>query len=507
MPIIIVASNDASRRGRTGVAGSSTEATPRASKKSAECRLDPPTMRTLLTLLALLAASVAVTAQARPNIVLVLVDDLGYSDVGFNGARFYETPHIDALASDGQILSDFYSGGANCSPTRASLMTGMYTPRHGNYTPGGKAKGSVREMRFAVPSHGASGPIYDAFPSHNGRLDPAHTSVAEILAAVGYSTARIGKWHLGPDDQGFAVSLHDRPRGQESPSAPDDAERLTDAALEFIAQNRAKPFFLYLAYHDVHSPLQAREDVVAKYQAKLGTFSDTSFSWNPTYAAMVEAVDTSVGRLRARLEQLDLAENTLFMLSSDNGASPYSTTNKPLKGGKGSFFEGGIRVPTCIAWPAVIEPGTRSSVPLTSVDLMPTFAEVAGAALPSGQPTDGESFVRILEGAKALQRESIFWHYPLYLVGGDQLLPVYGTETKRWRAVPSSAIRKGDFKLIYYYEYDSYKLFNLRDDISEEHDVAQQMPAKAHELLAELRAWVRDTGAPVPDRPNPAFAR
>ncbi|MDH3524882.1 MAG: sulfatase [Acidobacteriota bacterium] len=463
-------------------------------------------MRSLIVLLTLSACTQAVSAPERPNVVLVLVDDLGYSDVGFNGATFYETPNIDALAGDGMVLSDFYAGGANCSPTRASLMTGMYTPRHHNYTPGGKAKGNVREMRFAVPTRGVSTPLLDAFPSFNGRLDPAHTSVAEILAAAGYATARIGKWHLGRDTQGFAVSLHDRPHGREAASPPEDAERLTDAALDFLEQNRLGPFFLYLAYHDVHSPLRARQEVVARYQAKLATSLDVTYRWSPVYAAMIEAVDTQVGRLRAKLEELGLAEHTLFMFSSDNGGSTYSTTNRPLKGGKGSFFEGGIRVPTCIAWPAVIEPGSRSAVPLTSVDLMPTLAEIAGAALPTGQPVDGESFVAVLAGGRALERESIFWHYPLYLAGGDRLLPIYGTETRRWRAVPSSAIRKGDFKLIYYYEYDDYKLFDLREDVSEEHDLAAKMPARADELLTELRAWVRDTGAPVPNRPNPAFA-
>ncbi len=458
-------------------------------------------------LLTLFLACAPDALPARPNIVLILVDDLGYSDVGFNGATFYETPHIDALARDGMILSDFYSGGANCSPTRASLMTGMYTPRHENYTPGGKAKGNVRDMRFAVPTQHVSDPIYDTFPSRNGHLDSEHESVAEVLAGVGYVTARIGKWHLGRDAQGFAVSSsHERSHDEESAAGIDDTRRLTDAAVEFIEENRETPFFLFLALHDVHSPLRAREQTVAKYRTKLETFPEHNFRWNPVYAAMIEEVDSSVGRVRARLEQLGIAESTLFMLSSDNGASSYSTTNRPLKGAKGSFYEGGIRVPTVIAWPAVIKPGTRSGVPLTSVDLMPTLAEVATAPLPTEQPVDGESFVKILEGGQALRRESIFWHFPLYLAYGDELLPIYGTETRRWRAVPSSTIRKGDFKLIYYYEYERFELFNLRDDLSEEHDLSREMPAKAQELLSELTAWVRNVDAPVPNRPNPAFA-
>ncbi len=469
-----------------------------------------PTMRTILAIVVIFLPLTAF-AQERPNIVFVLADDLGYSDVGFNGAQFYETPNIDALASAGVIFSDFYSGGPNCAPTRACINTGMYTPRHGLYTPGGRAKGDATAMRFAVPTKGQTDPLYQTFPSQNDSILPAHTSIAEVLAEAGYATARFGKWHLGPDTQGFTVSSSNGEPGKESKHYGniDVAEDLTDAALEFIEQNKDDPFYLYVAHWDVHSPLRARKDVVAKYKTKLETFPDQSYNWNPVYAAMIEAVDTSVGRLRAKLHELDLEKNTLFIFSSDNGGASFATTNRPLKGAKGAFFEGGIRVPTCAAWPAVVKPGGIAQAPLTSVDFLPTFAELSGAPLPSNQPVDGKSFVPVLNGEPALQDRAIFWHYPLYLAGQgyNQVLPVYGTNNMTWRAVPSTAIRRGDYKLIYYYEYDNYKLFNVRDDVSEQHDLAEAEPAIAKQLHTQLTDWVKQTGAPVPRKPNPAFGK
>ncbi len=463
-------------------------------------------------MLFLATASTIVAADQPPNIVFVLADDLGYSDVGFNGQRFYETPHIDSLARDGMILSDFYSGGPNCAPTRACINTGMYTPRHKLFTPGGQAKGDVKSMRFAVPTKGQDDPVYNTVESMRNVIDSSHTSIAEVLGGAGYVSGRFGKWHLGDDLQGFTVSSANGKQGvvgKKFYGNIDVAEKLTDAAVDFIQENKKKPFFLYVAHWDVHSPLRARKDVVAKYRKKLETYKDDgTWKWNPTYAAMLDAVDTSVGRIRAKIKQAGLEDNTLFIFTSDNGGASFATTNRPLRGAKGAFFEGGIRVPTCAAWPAVIKPGTRSDAALTSVDFMPTFAEVAGASLPTNQPVDGRSFVKVLEGQAALQNRAIFWHYPLYLSGSgyNKVLPVYGADTLKWRAVPASVIRKGDYKLIHYYEYDSSRLFNLRDDLSEKNDLAQTMPEKAKQLHAELMAWVKDTAAPVPTKPKPKFA-
>lgn len=467
-------------------------------------------MKSIITLFAIIF-TLTISAQQRPNIVFVLADDLGYADVGFNGQRFYETPNIDALAKDGLILTDFYSGGPNCAPTRACINTGMYTPRHKLFTPGGQAKGDVKSMRFAVPTKGEDDPVYNTIDSMPNVIDGYHTSIAEILNKVDYVSARFGKWHLGDDTQGFTVSSSNGDPAIENGKFYGDinvAEDLTDAAIQFIDDNKAKPFYLYLCHWDVHGPIHARKEVVAKYKKKLETFSDDgAWEWNPIYAAMLDAVDTSVGRLRAKIKQLGLENNTLFIFSSDNGGASFATTNRPLRGAKGAFFEGGIRVPTCAAWPAVIKPGTRNGAALTSVDFLPTFAALTGAPLPKNQPVDGRSFAGILKGQNDLQNRAIFWHYPLYLAGAgyNQVLPTYGTQKMTWRAVPSTVIRKGDYKLIYYYEYDNYKLFNVRDDISEKNDLAKKMPAKAKELHTELVAWVKMTKAPVPSKSNPAF--
>jgi len=467
-------------------------------------------LRTFIVLVLTIPTAVLATDQP-PNIVFVLADDLGYSDVGFNGQRFYETPNIDALARSGVILSDFYSGGSNCAPTRACINTGMYTPRHKLFTPGGMAKGDVKSMRFAVPTKGQDDPVYNTVDSMRNAIDGHHTSIAEVLSTAGYVSGRFGKWHLGEDLQGFTVSsANGKPGvvGKRFYGNINVAEDITDAAVEFIEQNKEKPFFLYVAHWDVHSPIRARKEVVAKYKKKLETFTDDGdWEWNPIYAAMIDAVDTSVGRLRAKIKQAGLEDNTLFIFTSDNGGASFATTNRPLRGAKGAFFEGGIRVPTCAAWPAVIKPDSRSDAALTSVDFMPTFAEMTGASLPTNQPVDGRSFTKVLQGKADLQNRAIFWHYPLYLSGSgyNKVLPVYGTEKLNWRTVPCSVIRKGDYKLIHYYEYDDYKLFNLRDDLSEKNDLARKMPQKAKQLDAELMAWVKNTKAPVPTKPNPKF--
>ena len=329
-----------------------------------------------------------------------------------------------------------------------------------------------------------------------------------MLKPAGYTTARLGKWHLGDDTQGFDISTGNGEPGDTRHHYDDIhvAEQLTDAGVKFIEQNREGPFFLYLAHWDVHTPILAKPEVVARYKQKLKAERG---KWNPTYAAMIEAVDKSVGRIRDKLRELGIEDNTLVFFSSDNGGLPMVTNNAPLHGGKGSLFEGGIRVPTCAAWPGVIAPGTTCDTPILSVDFMPTFTELAGAELPSEQPVDGQSIVPLLEGKPALEDRAVFWHFPLYLSGGGgpggKVLPVAETDVLYWRGVPASAIRRGDWKLIHYFEDDSVKLFNLRDDISESHDMAAEHPERAAKLLKQLEQWQQDTNAPIPSEPNPRF--
>lgn len=453
-------------------------------------------MRNLIPQAVLLAFLGGAVASSRPpNIVLVLSDDQGWNDVGFNGDEFYETPHLNRLAREGITFTDAYSGGPNCAPTRASLVSGMYVPRHMIYTPGGKSKIDPRRMRLWVPvqerylaRHGVTDPPTDPFEVREA-LEPSVVSIAEVLKAGGYTTARFGKWQLGPDKQGFDISSSDGTPGTERNhySDPDSSFKLTDAGVEFIQSNRDRPFFLYLAHWEVHAPRVAREELVAKYENKLTSWTRNKNPYDPTYAAMVEAVDTSVGRILETLDELNLGERTLVIFSSDNGGTRVSI-NRPLKGVKGSLYEGGIRVPTCMRWTGVIKPRSKSATPITSVDFLPTFAELAGVALPTSQPVDGDSIVPLLQGGSAFRDRAIFWHYPLYLTG---------------RATPASAIRKGNWKLIESFEDGHTELYNLANDISESRNLAETVPWKARELHQELIAWRRATNAVEPRQPNP----
>lgn len=443
----------------------------------------------------------------KPNIIFIMADDLGWADVGYNGAAFYETPNIDALRASGMEFSSAYPGASNCMPSRSCIISGMYVTRTQMWTPGTKAKGNPAYMKFLVPRN--SDNKGDAvFPS-KGELDPSVISVAEVLNSAGYTTARFGKWHLGPDTQGFHISDPNGLGGPEKSYYNDInvEETLTDAAVKFISENRKNPFFLYLTYWDVHTPIVARPDVISKYDRKFKS-GRWDKPWNTTYAAMIEAVDTGVGRIRDAIQDQGLLENTLVVFTSDNGGHSGATWCEPLRGAKGAFFEGGIRVATCMSWPGVIEPGSVSDTPITGVDYLPTFAELGGAALPGNhQPVDGQSIVDLLEGKLSLENRSIFWHYPLYLSGAqyNQVVNVHGTNIPYWRASPCSVIRQGDWKLIQFFENDAIHLYNLKSDIGELENLAESNPQKAKELLTALGAWQKNTNAVIPTDLNPDF--
>lgn len=443
-----------------------------------------------------------VQAPIKPNIIFIMADDLAWADVGFNGTKFYESPNIDSLCKAGMKYNRAYSGGPNCLPTRACLISGMYTPRTQIWTPGGRAKGNKASMKLDVSTNGTDGLVSKV------HLEPSVTSIAEVLKSAGYTTARFGKWHVGPDTQGFDIS---------DPSGKGDAigkkfygnihvhEWLTDASCKFIRDNKDKPFFLYLCHWDVHTPIRARKEIVDKYKKKLQD-KDWDRKWSPVYAAMIQAVDKSVGRVTATLKELGLEKDTLVVFTSDNGGHSI-TSNRPLKGQKGAFYEGGVRVPTCMTWPGVIKAGSECNTPVTSVDFLPTFAELAKAKLPTKQPVDGTSIVPLLSG-KPIAERSIFWHYPLYLSAYNiegQVHPVAGTNKPYWRAVPSSMICRGPWKLIHLFEDNSIRLYNVDEDLGESKDLASKYPEKAAALFAELKKWQADTKAIIPTKMNPTF--
>ena len=443
----------------------------------------------------------------KPNIIIVLADDLGWADVGYNGNHCLETPNIDRFAREGMVFNRFYPSAANCAPSRASMITGMYSPRHHVYLPQGMARGEILHRRWLVPTQKMP-ETHKLFQVNNNHVDPGFESLAEMLKKGGYVSARLGKWHIGDDNQGFDFSSSDGTpgvvanKGGEEERFYEDtlvAQRLTDAAIDFIGRNKEKPFFLYLSHWEVHSPMAAHRDAIARFSTRFSTKDCNGV--DPVYAAEAEQLDISLGRIMACLDSLKLADNTLLIFTSDNGGSLKYTTNGVLKGGKGGFYEGGIRSPFVARWPGVIRPGSSTNWPANGIDFMPTFAEMAGAPLPEKQPVDGISLLPVFRNPGYQSERVMYFHFPLYLGGEEGVnceLPAFDTGKPMWRAVPSTTIIRGDWKMIWYYEYDRYELFNIREDISEKNDLSGKFPDKEKVLLQEIRDWVKLVDAPVP---------
>jgi arylsulfatase A-like enzyme len=452
-------------------------------------------------------------AIAPPNIVFILADDLGWADLGYKGHPLHETPHLDQLAKEGLVLNRFYPTAANCAPSRAGILTGMYGPRHHVYLPQGYAReGNVQHMRWKVPTFGEDS-TYQTFQVNINHVDPSAVSLAEMLTEAGYVTARLGKWHIGDDNQGFhynssagVLGEYSNKDGKEGRYYNDTtvARKLTDTALELMEKHKDDSFFIYLSHWEVHTPMAARQDRVGYYRQKIASLGWDGF--DPVYAAEVEQLDKSVGRVMKQLKDLGLEDNTLLIFTSDNGGLMRFTDNGPLRAGKGTFYEGGIRVPAVVRWPDVIKGGTSSEYPVSGVDFMPTFSDIAGISPPSDQPVDGISILPLFMG-ESLPERPIYFHFPLNLEGQgeERVLPVYGSQEGYWRAVPSSTVILGDWKLIHYYEYDGYELFDLKSDVSETEDLYEQEKIKARTLRDSLRQWVDKTDAPVPEIPNKAF--
>lgn len=458
-------------------------------------------MKTLAASCALLLITLAAPAATpnRPNIVYILADDLGWTDLACQGSRYYATPNIDRLASQGVRLLRYYNS-QNCAPTRAALMSGQYAPRTGLYTVGSLERGAAADRRMQVPANATRLPL-DRF------------ILPQALKAAGYATGMFGKWHLGnagdyhPGRRGFDEALvSDHQHFNFTTTPPADypagqyfADFITDRAVDFIARHRDHPFFLYLPHFAVHTPIQAKAAYVAAWEkeAPQGTH------WHPTYAAMIQSVDESVGRIMARLEELKLADNTIIIFSSDNGGlggyqrtEPPSekkgfTDNAPLRGGKGTLYEGGLRVPFIVRWPGVVPAGRTSEVPLAHVDVYPTLLDLARATPHPGYTLDGVSFAAVLRDPSAPPpRRPIFWHFPGYLESY--------VHDRGWRTGPVGAIHSGDFKLLEFFETDTVELYNLRDDLGESRNLATQAPAKVQELRAQLAAWRIQVAAAMP---------
>ena len=440
-----------------------------------------------------------------PNVIFILIDDLGWADLGCYGSAFHQTPHLDRLAAGGMRFTQAYAAAPLCSPTRAAILTGKHPARLHltTYLPG-RADNPAQKLLH---------------PKINPHLPLEETTLAEALKPAGYRCGHIGKWHLGgkgflPEDQGFDLNVGGTAGGsppggffafQTPDLKPVDereylTDRLTDETEHFITKNRDRPFFLYLCHFAVHIPLQGKPDAVRKYEAKAAPGRGLGQGQNnPIYAAMLESVDESVGRIVAKLDELGLTESTLIVFTSDNGglavkegANTPATSNAPLRGAKGQLFEGGTRVPLIVRMPGRIPAGRVCDVPVTSTDFYPTFLRACGVEARDGGdgPADGIDLMPLLTGAvEDLGRDALYWHQPHYTNQG-------GT--------PSGAVRRGDFKLIEFYEDNRLELYRLSEDAGENRDLSREMPEKRNELHKLLKEWRRSVGAQMPT-PNPKY--
>ena len=441
----------------------------------------------------------APAAETPWNIVLVVVDDLGWTDLGVMGSKFYETPNIDQLAEAGMRFTNAYAATTVCSPTRASILTGQYPARlqvtdwiHGHARPWAKLQ----------------------VPDWTHQLPVNTFTIAEALRPAGYISASIGKWHLGdevsgPKMHGFDLNVAGDHRGQppsyHAPygiptlAEPNDQEyltdRLTDEAIAFVSDNSDRPFFLFLPYYTVHTPIEPEDTRLSKYEAKVETVKGDWAHRNPGYAAMIESLDDNVGRLLKTLDGLAIADQTVVIFASDNGglvlpSSPWGrvTSNWPLRSGKGSAYEGGVRVPFIVRWPGATAAGAVDGTEVISADIYPTILEIAGVVDPK-ETTDGLSLVSTLRGERPLARDALYWHYPHYHPGG---------------ASPYGAVRAGRYKLIEYFEDMRVELYDLDVDIGEFINLASTLPEQTARLLEMLHVWQSEVGAQLPTE-NPDY--
>lgn len=474
----------------------------------------------LLTLL-LLLLSVCGWSQPKSNVLFILADDLDWSDLGYQGSRFYETPHIDRLASEGVVFSQGYAAAPVCSPSRAAILTGKYPARLNltDYLPGNAAYGPHKDQRLA------SAPIRQHLP-------PEEVTLAEAFKNHGYATFFSGKWHLGkspqyfPENQGFDINRGGNGTGHpaggyfspyHNPQLPDGPEgeyltdRITTETIRFIRENKDRPFLAYVSFYTVHLPLQAKPDKINKYKAKRDSllnqgeeFTLDGKTWtkqfqnHPVYAAMIESMDQNIGRLLAVLEETGLAENTIVVFTSDNGGMSTSnrtdnipTASFPLRAGKGYLYEGGIREPLIIRYPSLPASGTSISNPVIHTDLYPTLLDLAGLPLMRAQHRDGRSLKPLLQQQEgSFRSRPLFWYFPHYSGGlGGR---------------PAAAIREGRYKLIRFFEDDRTELYDIEQDIGEQYDQATALPTVRKTLEKKLNKWLRKSKVKLP-YPNPHY--
>ncbi len=437
--------------------------------------------------------SATAAAPSRPNVILILADDLGWTDLACYGSDLYRTPNIDQLARDGMKFTQAYSACTVCSPTRAAILTGKSPAR--------------LHVTDWIPGLPPANPKL-LVPDWTKYLALEEISLGRAFKSAGYTTASIGKWHLGDEDyfpakHGFDINI----AGSSAPAPPSYfapykiatlpdgpageylTDRLGDEAVRFIDDNRATPFLLYWPHFAVHTPIQAKQSSIRKFRAKKQPGQTHT---NEAYAAMLESLDDAVGRIRKKLDEIKLSERTIIIFASDNGGRVPTTSNLPLRVGKGSCYEGGTRVPFIVYWPGNTKANSICETPVISMDIYPTILEMAGLKKAARQGVDGLSLVPLLHQKAKLKRETLFWHYPHY-----QHYQLGGT-------TPYGAIRDGDFKLIEFFDDMRVELYNLKDDLGEQRNLTTQMPEKVEQLRKKLHSWRKEAGAQMPSR-NPDY--
>lgn len=448
-----------------------------------------------------LALCLSLSAE-QPNVIYINIDDLGWTDLSYQGSQFYESPNIDKLAASGMTFSNAYAPASNCAPSRASALTGQNTPRHGVYTVATSERGKSKDRKLI--------PIKNTTSISEDNLTLGH-----LFKNAGYVTASMGKWHVSesPLKHGFDINIAGTHQGgpyrggylapYKYPNIQSDkkgqhlCDQLTDKAISFIKENKEKKFFLYLPYFSVHAPIQAKKEVTEYFKTK----SANKAHFDPKYAAMVKTLDDNIGRLIDALDKNGLRQNTLVIFTSDNGGVWLFSRQWPLRAGKGAYYEGGIREPLIISWPHKIKAASKSKAIVSALDFFPTLSSAIGYEIPEKE-LDGIDIMPILTGQKTVLKRTLYWHFPIYLEAHGKSKE---TTDPKFRTRPGSALRHGRWKLHHYFENNSYELYDLENDLAEQKNLAQEKPDVLQKLKSKLDQWRQKMNAPIPTQLNPDY--
>lgn len=440
-------------------------------------------------------------SQAKPNIIYINADDLGVMDVGYQADR-YHTPNINRLRAQGMLFTNGYAPAANCAPSRACVMSGQLAPRHGVYTVNSSERGKAKHRKL-IPTQ------------NKPQLDLENLTMASALHRGGYKTLHLGKWHVGDDPllQGFDINIgggkSGGPRGgyfapfktgsmkpfdNQYPAGTHRVDIFSDQAVRFMRTNKADPFFINMAFYSVHTKLEPVPEFVDKYR-------DSEV--DAVYASMIEKMDQGIGRILDEVDSLGLSEKTLVVFTSDNGGIRHISNQDPYRAGKGSYFEGGIRVPLLVSWKTQIAPNTTCDVPVSGIDFYPTFLAAAGLPVPEAKLLDGVSLLPLLTEEGSIAERALFWHFPIYLedyagANDDSHDPLFRTR-------PGSIVRMGKWKLHEYFEGGRIELYDLSTDVGEQNNLASSQPEKAAEIHGLLVQWRDKMHVTIPSKPNPKY--